>query len=610
MLGLAGRLRGRASRPRSLAVLLLTGLLFMFQLLPGCGESVLAPPDPLAEDYQPKIREIIYPTFGFPHLLEAGESFVLELDLTPGRADGQPDGLRQIQASIASTASNFPYRADLPVLSWSKGASLRWSPGAGRDQEEVLLVEVRVPEGVPPDLYDLQVEVRMAGKSILDRQLRALSVTLPGKSEYTFVHMTDLHVYDLSAPMGCMEGRGRGEALYLRKAIDQINLLRPDFVVITGDLVHGQMYLPEDWPPDPHRRGSSQYDYEYMWAYRELSRLKVPSFLVPGNHDGYHDGQKDGLRWWTETFGPLYYFQDLGNTRLLMLNSFDWEDDDRALSKGVYYGMVPILEPRRWKGQFRSGGDRHHETIAPPPDELGGQLAWFRDRLRQTPEEMLRLAFCHHDPFQEDCWSDDYFGGYRVGGGGEGRRSFMELCSFYRVRGVFSGHTHRDNMGSVPWKVGNGSTLYVNTTCAEPVAGGSLGYSGYRWGRISWGDVEDFVYSPPAWSWPFHAGVVPGEVVAEGDKEPALLLDLEVVGEKLAEGQVFKGKAANRLQRGFPALLVEFFVPAGAKLKVTVGEKEAAISFWPTSDPGTLRVRAEFSLPPGSELEVRVEAAR
>lgn len=604
------RLRGRLGTPRVAVSLLLAGLLFLLQFFAGCGEPVLAPPDPLSEDYYPKIQEIIYPTFGFPQLVSTGEAFVLELDLTPGRADGQPEDLRQIRVSIASSASRFPFRTDLPVVSWVEGESLRWPPGAGREQEEVLRVEVEVPEVVPPDLYDLQVEVHREEGVILDRQLRSLSVTVPGKSEYTFVHLTDLHVHDLPVPGGTMEGRSKGEVFYLREAIDQINLLRPDFVVVTGDLVHGQMYLPQDWPPDLHRRGCSQYDYEYMWAYRELARLRVPSFLIPGNHDGYNDGLKDGLQWWTETFGPLYYFQDVGNTRLFMLNSFDWSPEDRSLSKGPYYGMVPLLEPRHWKGQFRGGGDEYYETLVPSPDDLGGQLAWFRDGLRQTPGEVLRLAFCHHDPFQEGCWSDEDYGGYRIGGGGEGRRSFLELCSLYRVRAVFSGHTHRDHLGSIPWKSGDGSTLYVNTTCVEPVAGYHEGYSGYRWGRVLEGEVEDFVYVPPAWSYPFQAGVVPGVVGGPEDREPAILFDLEVEGERLAVGQILRGKVANRLQRGLPALCVEFFVPTEAKVKVTLGGQEVATSFWPTSDPGILRVRAEFSLPPGSELEVRVEAAR
>jgi 3',5'-cyclic AMP phosphodiesterase CpdA len=495
------------------------------------------------------------------------------------------------------------------VISWTRGSSLRWPPGAGREEEEVFLVEVEVLPQVPPDLYDLEVEAVLGGRRVADRQLHSLSVMPRGKREYTFVHLTDLHVCDLPVPGGCMEGRGQGEAHYLREAIRQVNLLRPDFAVVTGDLVHGQMYLPEDWPPDASRRGASQYDYEYMWAYRELARLEVPCFLLPGNHDGYHDGRDDGLRWWTDTFGPLFYSVDLAEARLLMLNSFDWEPQDRALAKGAYYGIVPILEPRHWKGQFRGGGDRYHEPQV-PTEGLSGQLAWFRDRLREAPPGRLKLAFCHHDPFQEGCWSDEDYGGYRLGGGGEGRRSFLELCSLYEVRAVFSGHTHDDHLGSVPWKSGRGSTLYVNTTCTEPVSASSGGFSGYRWVSLAGGDIRDFVYREPRWSYPFHTGVVPGETGEEGSRGPALALEVEAAGGKVEAGNTVRGRVANSLDCGFPSLTLEFYVPAHSEAKVLVGEEDAVLSPWPTSDPDTVRVEARFPMPARAEREVVIEVGR
>ncbi|MEJ5186958.1 MAG: metallophosphoesterase [Candidatus Geothermincolales bacterium] len=601
---------GRLAAPSAGIALLVVALIALLLSFPGCRSSEVPVLDPLAEDYFPKIREIVYPTFGFPQIVPAGEVFTLELDLTPGRAEGQPDEIKDLRVSIASSGSPHPFRTDLAVVDVGKGESLHWPPGAGREEEEVFLVKLEVPGNVPPDLYDLQVEAVSGGGRVSDRQLHSLSVTAGDKSEYTFVHLTDLHVYDLRVPQGNMEGRELGEARYLREAIRQVNLLRPDFVVITGDLIHGQMYLPDDWPPDARRRGVSQYDYEYMWAYRELANLDVPCFLLPGNHDGYNDGQRDGFDWWTKTYGPLYYFLDVGESRLFMLNSFDWDPQDRSLSKGPYYGMVPILEPRRWKGQFRSGGDRYDDLLVPSIEGLGGQLAWFRDRLRETPQGRLKLAFCHHDPFQEGCWSSEDYGGYRIGGGGEGRRSFLELCSLFEVRAVFSGHTHEDHLGSIPWKSGRGSTLYVNTTCTEPVDGSPDDYPGYRWVRVAGSDIGDFVYSPPHRSYPFHAqgpGVGP---VDGGERRVALELEPDIAGDRWEAGAEIRGRAVNRLGRGFPALFVEFFVPAGSGVEVMVGDEAAEISRWPTSDPGVERVEARFPLGPGEDREVLVEVSR
>jgi predicted MPP superfamily phosphohydrolase len=72
-----------------------------------------------------------------------------------------------------------------------------------------------------------------------------------GKPTHRFVHFTDLH--------------HKGDRKYLQSVVDTINLITPDFVCFTGDIVEEKKFLPE--------------------ALEILSGVKSPMFGVPGNHD-------------------------------------------------------------------------------------------------------------------------------------------------------------------------------------------------------------------------------------------------------------------------------------------------------------------------------------
>lgn len=72
-----------------------------------------------------------------------------------------------------------------------------------------------------------------------------------GPPQHRFAHFSDLH--------------HKGDREYLQRVVDRINLLAPDFVCFTGDIVETPKYLPE--------------------ALEYLGRIKAPLFGVPGNHD-------------------------------------------------------------------------------------------------------------------------------------------------------------------------------------------------------------------------------------------------------------------------------------------------------------------------------------
>ncbi|MBX7258982.1 MAG: metallophosphoesterase [Candidatus Hydrogenedentes bacterium] len=68
---------------------------------------------------------------------------------------------------------------------------------------------------------------------------------------HRFVHFTDLH--------------HKGDRARLRKVIDCVNGLSPDFVCFTGDIVEDKHYLDE--------------------TLEEMTRIETPMYGCPGNHD-------------------------------------------------------------------------------------------------------------------------------------------------------------------------------------------------------------------------------------------------------------------------------------------------------------------------------------
>ena len=606
----------KSSWKTSMLLFIAVGLLMAALLLPGCGgdeEAIVE--DKTSEEAYPKIQEIIYPVLGYPDIVPAGEEFTMEVDFTlDDPAAAQPGSVEEWQVSIATSNAYVPYKADLEVTGAEMGTSRRWLEDSGREVYDVYLVDVKVPGDVPPDLYDLEVSVKADGEKVVDTQPNALSVVDEIKDDYKFVQVTDIHVYDVDAVDACMNDREFHDAVYLSKAIEQINLIDPDFVVFTGDLVYAQMYLPGKWPPDPEeegepeRRGTSEYDYENQWAYQAMSELDVPCFYVIGNHDGYWDTQRDGYEWWTNMFSPLRYTFDYGDDHFTMLNTMDWSQDNRELTKGPSYAFAPILEPVKWLGQVESGGDEFGQP-APPTDQYGDQLAWIRDDLAANQDARFRLAFCHHDPAQLISWENADFSGYRIGGNGEGMMAMQALCAEYNVDMIMSGHEHHDLITVMPWSNGQGSTIYANTTTLEPVCGVTEEYPGYRIVEISGDAISSYSYKEPKWSYPYYDGIVVGQ---ENDLDaisfdPAIDIELSNGGDwSLAQGDVIC-TVINKLEDDFVDCRLKFYMPSpgeGAGYDVSGAADSETVAL--PDQPDWVIVYVCFDLPAMGEVEIEV----
>lgn len=117
-------------------------------------------------------------------------------------------------------------------------------------------------------------------------------------------HITDLHL----RPRGVACYRVADTNMFAERVIPALNSLspRPDAVVLTGDLTDKS---------DPR---------EYALARSLLARLKMPVYLIPGNHDGSADMRREmsnfpGMN--GDVSGKLCYTADIGDLRLIALDT-------------------------------------------------------------------------------------------------------------------------------------------------------------------------------------------------------------------------------------------------------------------------------------------------
>lgn len=501
-----------------------------------------------------RINNLVWPTVGFPAITRPGSSVVVEFDPGKGGRDvggENPTGWKASMRASRAGLRSLSYR--LKARKAWRAFSERWPVGTRYGSpRKVWRVEFQVPPEAVPELYDLEVEAAASDGWTSDTQPHAVSVADKVNNDFRFVTLADIHVHgrDISWLFQEQTDKGisrDGTPVYFEKAIDQVNLIRPDFVVLLGDFVRAQ-----------HAPGDYQVEFEEF--FQTMLRFEVPVFTVPGNHDLYVN-EVDGARVWEEAFGPLHYAFDVANCHFTAVNTSDWPFSDRIVMKK--FGL--FVYPRKWQGQVRGASNERD------PETFKGQLAWARDDLEAGEDSRLRVVLMHHDPFTPDgagvAWENERFAEvFTMGGGGKGRGALKELFSRYGVDAVFSGHLHSDDVGRSGWTIGAGETVYANQTCVYFDEGGAQEkYPGYRLVEVKGGALASFTYLDGRHSIPFYDGsVLNGETDIDRLTRPALsaeAVESGVDGEAAGAGWLVKSYLAQPMElRG---LVTEVASPVG-----------------------------------------------
>ena len=197
---------------------------------------------------------------------------------------------------------------------------------------------------------------------------------------FTFVHCTDTQIGfgDKS------EGFVHSDSL-LTAAVDAINSLKPDFTVVTGDLVND---VDDPLQDELFRKG--------------ITRLDIPYYLLPGNHDYRND--------WTEKIKNDY----------VALRGYD----RFSFTKN---GCTFIgIDSNRIKAKASEAENE--------------QWAWLEGELKKAKKAKYTFLFLHCPIFKKDIDEPEDYENFPM----ESRRKYIDLLKEYGVHAVLAGHTHKD----------------------------------------------------------------------------------------------------------------------------------------------------------------------
>lgn len=223
------------------------------------------------------------------------------------------------------------------------------------------------------ELYDLEVN---ASGNLHDITQNAVKIVPTRKESYYFAHISDLHLPNQLFYPNPGYDTDSTAVNDFRAVIDDLNLINPEFVLLTGDLVNeGEL---ENFAGQ----------YWYGWAQRLLELLEVPVYVTAGNHDvgGWNSTpapQGSARRNWWRYFGWSWLY----NTE----PSWPQHTQDYSFTYGntAYIGLEAYDNYDNWLAY-----------IYGTESFTAQQMAWLNSTVSQFPNHS-KVLFHHYD-FQEE----------------------------------------------------------------------------------------------------------------------------------------------------------------------------------------------------------------
>ncbi|MEJ2179602.1 MAG: metallophosphoesterase [Gammaproteobacteria bacterium] len=217
--------------------------------------------------------DVVAPRLGMPVIVKPGAT--IELRIISTLPFWQP----QWQVSLALREQQVPLQITKQKINFNKQ-----------------LVSVQIPETVAAASYSIIVS---DGQNEISRP-KAVHVVTEFPDQVSIVQMADLPTL----------GRGDGDQR-LQQIIDEINIINPELVLMTGDIAYG-----------------GTWD-QYHRLLAAMKKINAPVIAAPGNHE------YEGWAGYLTLLGEPYHSVQYGNYQIIGLNSghgrdqlteaqFDW----------------------------------------------------------------------------------------------------------------------------------------------------------------------------------------------------------------------------------------------------------------------------------------------
>lgn len=172
-------------------------------------------------------------------------------------------------------------------------------------------------------------------------------------------------------------------------AIDQLNLLQPEFVINVGDLIEG------------YSDDKAELNAEWDESEKMLSRLEMPFIRTPGNHD---IANKTAQQVWKDRYGASYYHFVYKDVLFMVLDSEDTprEAPEDIKDKLDLYNRLQTEDPAKAQemlAEFMSD-EAVVAALGKPVDFGTGQVAWIKKTLAANPDVRWTFLFLHEPAWE------------------------------------------------------------------------------------------------------------------------------------------------------------------------------------------------------------------
>ena len=292
-----------------------------------------------------------------------------------------------------------------------------WQPALNR-----WVLGFQVPAAVPDEIYDLELLSNATAPDIARHAVKVLPL-FPGTFYFAQISDTHLPMHPFSSDGGfnVNDTTAMGD---FSAVIGDLNLIRPEFVLHTGDLVNeGEL---EDYLGV----------HEMSRANEMLTRLRDPIFVVSGNHD---------IGGWDATPPPD------GTARKNWWRQFGWSwlldpppgDPNHSQNYSFDFGLLHVIGMETY---INSGGyDSYRTDLWGAQSFTAEQMAWLANDIAAVPAGRSKLAFFHYDFGGTNANGTPCTGCKQINPGTLG------------LNGVVYGHNHgiaEGNRNAVPFNLG------------------------------------------------------------------------------------------------------------------------------------------------------------
>ncbi|MDR1864800.1 MAG: metallophosphoesterase [Bacteroidales bacterium] len=191
-------------------------------------------------------------------------------------------------------------------------------------------IKVKIPENTPEELYDLMV--KSAGETGLSE--KSVNVLKAYRNPHCFIHISDPHIS--RQWVGTADNGYAKELELLDRFIEVANIIHPDYVIVTGDLIHDYTRMNADsigWGgtvisgSEQHPLAEEKYKnyFEGTHGFSGIYGLNAPVFSLPGNHDFYgleKDDHHGKVAQWNQLMGKRVYGFSYADTRIIVADDY------------------------------------------------------------------------------------------------------------------------------------------------------------------------------------------------------------------------------------------------------------------------------------------------